>query len=124
MMRPQAIPSNRPLATESYEAFEARLIRALGATVGGEALSRALGYPSQDAFRKAHHRDRVPVATCEVAGRRGRFAAVVDIAAWLWRKRGGNSHPAEPHAEVHTIPIAEARLFFELQNGDALEFTK
>lgn len=93
MVQSQPIPSNTPLAIESYDAFETRLIRALGATVGGETLSRSLGYPSQDAFRKAHHRGRVPVETFEVAGRRGRFAAVVDIAAWLWRQRGVHAHP-------------------------------
>jgi hypothetical protein len=42
---------------------------------------------------------RVPVAIFKVAGRRGRFAAAVDIAAWLWRQRGGNAQPA-PSAGV------------------------
>jgi hypothetical protein len=72
---------------KSYDEFEGRLVRALGATIGGEALSRTLGYPTQDAFRKAHKRDRLPVATFECAGRRGRFASTVDIAAWLWVQR-------------------------------------
>lgn len=94
MMQSQPLPSNPPSATECYELFEARLIRALGATVGGKTLSRSLGYPSQDAFRKAHHRGRVPVETFEVVGRRGRFAAVIDIAAWLWRQRGESAHLA------------------------------
>lgn len=94
MVQLQTMGSCQPVARETYEVFETRLIRALGATVGGETLSRSLGYPSQDAFRKAHHRGRVPVETFEVAGRRGRFAAVVDIAAWLWRLRGGNAHLA------------------------------
>lgn len=73
---------------ESFEAFEERLVRALGATVGGHALTRALGYPSQEAFRKAFQRDRVPVVTFEIKGRRGRFAATTDIADWLWAQRG------------------------------------
>jgi len=82
-------PKMQPLPTppKSYEEFESRLIRALGATVGGECLTKALGYPSQDAFRKAHHRGRLPVVTFEVQGRRGRFASAADIAAWLWGKR-------------------------------------
>lgn len=71
----------------SYENFERRLILALGATVGGDTLSRALGYRSQDAFRKAYQRGRLPVATFELSGRRGRFAASVDIAHWLWCQR-------------------------------------
>lgn len=105
MVRQQSISSNQPALSESYEAFETRLIRALGATVGGETLSRALGYPTQDAFRKAHQRGRVPVETFEVAGRRGRFAVVVDIAAWLWRQRGSDVHPTQPHGEAHARPI-------------------
>ena len=102
MVRQQSI-QNRTLATESYDAFETRLIRALGATVSGEMLSRALGYPSQDAFRKARHRGRVPVETFEVAGRRGRFAAVVDIAAWLWRQRSGDAHLATSSGVIDQI---------------------
>lgn len=73
-----------------YEDFECRIVRALGATIGGEPLSRALGYPSQDAFRKAQQRGRLPVATFTVDGRRGRFASAVDIAAWLWGQRRAN----------------------------------
>ena len=70
-----------PMASSahSYEGFERRLILALGATVGGDALSKALGYPSQDAFRMAYQRRRLPVATFELSGRRGRFAAAADI---------------------------------------------
>lgn len=81
------IPQLSDFRVSDYEAFELRLISALGATVGGKALSRALGYQSQDAFRKAHQRKRLPVHTFELAGRRGRFAAVTDIAQWLWRHR-------------------------------------
>lgn len=82
--------SRRLAESESYENFEARLIRALGATVGGKALTQALGYPSQEAFRKARKRGRLPVMTFEMEGRRGRFASATDIAAWLWRRR----HPS------------------------------
>ena len=89
MVRQQSISSNQPALSESYEAFETRLIRALGATVGGETLSRALGYPTQDAFRKASHRGRLPVRTFEMVGRRGRFAVTTDIAQWLWDQRAG-----------------------------------
>ena|SRR5690625_929144 len=79
--------SHRPAAPESYEDFEGRLIRALGATVGGKTLTQALGYPSQEAFRKARKRGRLPVLTFEMEGRRGRFASATDIAAWLWHQR-------------------------------------
>lgn len=91
MVQQHPLDANSPLPRESYEDFEMRLIRALGATVGGEALTRALGYRSQDAFRKAHSRGRVPVATFEVEGRRGRFASASDVAEWLWRQRAGQT---------------------------------
>ncbi len=74
---------------KTYEDFEYRLISALGATVGGRALTMALGYPTQDAFRKASHRGRLPVRTFEMVGRRGRFAVTTDIAQWLWDQRAG-----------------------------------
>jgi hypothetical protein len=86
--------ANQPRSDESYDDFETRMIRALGATVGGDALTRALGYPSQDAFRKARHRGRLPVMTFEVEGRRGRFAMAIDIATWLWDQRSRMSPPA------------------------------
>lgn len=71
-----------------FPSYEAALTQALGPVVGGSALSRALGFRTQAAFRKAKQRGRLPVATFEVEGRRGRFAATADIAAWLWSKRG------------------------------------
>ena len=75
---------------KTYDDFECRLISALGATVGGRALTKALGYPTQDAFRKASHRGRLPVRTFEMVGRRGRFAVTTDIAQWLWDQRAGH----------------------------------
>lgn len=71
----------------NFETYEATLTQTLGPVVGGNALSKALGYRTQAAFRKAKQRGRLPVRTFEVEGRRGRFAATSDIAAWLWAKR-------------------------------------
>lgn len=48
---------------------------------------------------------RVPVAIFEVAGRRGRFAPVVDIAAWLWHQRGGNAHLATSASVIDQIEV-------------------
>lgn len=78
---------DHPSSDQLYEGFERRLIQALGATVGGNALSQALGYPSQDAFRKAFQRGRLLVTTFSLEGRKGRFAAATDIALWLWCQR-------------------------------------
>jgi hypothetical protein len=105
MVHMQAMDSSQPAACEGYDVFETRLIRALGAMVGGEALSRALGFTSQDAFRKALQRGRVPVATFEVVGRRGRFATVIDIATWLWRQRGGYVHSASSAGAIDEIGV-------------------
>lgn len=109
MVRPmaqvQTMDSCQPVACQAFEAFETRLIRALGAMVGGEPLSRALGFPSQDAFRNALQRGRVPVATFEVVGRRGRFATVTDIAAWLWAQRGGSAYTAASVSMIDQIEV-------------------
>ena len=69
---------------DSLEELELRLTRALGAVVGGGALTRTLGYRTQGAFRQALARERVPVPGFVIDGRRGRFALTSDIARWLW----------------------------------------
>jgi hypothetical protein len=67
----------------SAEALEAYLTHTLGAVVGGATLSRTLGFRSQDAFRRALARDRIPVRVFCIEGRRGRFALTRDVARWL-----------------------------------------
>lgn len=91
----------RDLAT--FATYEAALTQTLGPVVGGNALSKALGYRTQAAFRKAKQRGRLPIRTFEVEGRRGRFAATSDIAAWLWAKRAcpTPSTAEEPAAGHH-----------------------
>lgn len=76
-----------PIRDESFESYADRLIRNLGPVVGGAALTKALGYRSQAAFRQAAARKRLPVRVFEFEGRRGRFADTQDIAAWLWQQR-------------------------------------
>ena len=66
----------------SLPQLEAQLIRAYGVIVGGARLTRALGYPTQQAFRQAVARGRVPVPLFTIPGRRGKFAQVQDIARW------------------------------------------
>lgn len=97
------------ISSESRGVLEARLIRTLGPIVGGSALSRALGYPSQGAFRKALVRGRLPVRVFELDGRRGRFAFTSDIAEWLWSQRNaGLSRERPGQAEVRSIRQARA----------------
>lgn len=86
------VPAKR-VPDPSLEDLEVSLTRALGAVVGGGALSRALGYRTQAAFRQALSRDRVPVRVFEIEGRRGRFARTGDIARWLWSQ--GKASPVE-----------------------------
>lgn len=59
------------------------LTSAYGPIVGGEKLSRLLGYPSSEAFRQALSRGQLPVETFNIPHRRGKFAYTDDIAAWL-----------------------------------------
>lgn len=70
--------------TSRLRALRESLTSSYGPLVGGAALTRALGYPSQSAFRQALAHQRLPVAVFEIQGRRGRFALTADIADWLW----------------------------------------
>jgi hypothetical protein len=72
-----------PIRAKETAALEATLTRELGAVIGGGKLTRALGYPSQAAFRQAVARDRLPIRMFEIDGRRGKFALARDIARWL-----------------------------------------
>lgn len=67
----------------SLPQLEAQLIRTYGVIVGGARLSQALGYPTQQAFRQAVARGRVPVPLFTIPGRRGKFAQIQDIARWV-----------------------------------------
>ena len=71
--------------TQSLADFENALLVLYGPVLGGRELSRALGFPSAGAFAKARQRQRVPIRTFTMPGRRGCFAATADLAAWLWR---------------------------------------
>lgn len=86
----------------SAEALEASLTRTLGALVGGASLTRSLGYPTQAAFRKALARNRVPIRVFSIEGRRGRFALVRDLAAWLHAQEAQASNsPISPIGRGH-----------------------
>lgn len=70
-------------AERSLNEIEKSLLDAYGAIVGGARLASILGYPSLGAFRQALRRRRLPVNVFAIAGRRGKFANVYDIAVWL-----------------------------------------
>ncbi len=82
----------------SLRELDESLTRSYGPLLGGAALTRALGYPSQSAFRQAVAHDRLPVPVFEIEGRRGRFALTADIAAWLWRVSEGRQRNLIPRA--------------------------
>jgi hypothetical protein len=72
-----------PLTHEEAQALTARLINAHGELIGGNALARCLGYRTQRAFQMGIQRDRMPVETFTLPGRRGRYARTFQVAAWL-----------------------------------------
>jgi len=101
---------NRESATRSHQVksfveLERGLLSTYGAMAmaGGRALTQLLGYKTQDAFRQAHQRGRLPIRTFEVEGRQGRFAAVPDIARWLWARLATAElpHTAKPDHSAH-----------------------
>lgn len=89
----------------SLPQLEAQLIRAYGAIVGGARLTQALGYPTQQAFRQAVARGRVPVPLFTIPGRRGKFAQIQDIARWV---HGLASDPATRSKTRHCSQDATA----------------
>ena len=72
---------------EVNEQLHAKLINDLsdryGEVIGGEMLSKALGFPSIAAMKQAIKRETLTIPTFFIRGRRGRFALTVDVAAWL-----------------------------------------
>lgn len=63
--------------------YERSLIRLYGVVIRGKTLRHVLGYKSGAAFRMAVHRNKVPVPTFVLEGRRARMARSRDIAKWL-----------------------------------------
>lgn len=54
-----------------------------GPILGGEDLSKALGYRSLAAFRQARRRGQVEIELFSLPNRRGVFALVFEVAQWL-----------------------------------------
>jgi len=67
--------------------LEADLLRLYGPMITGDDLLRSLGYISKEAFRQSIVRNDVPVPIFEIEGRRGKYALVQDVAAFLAERR-------------------------------------
>jgi len=73
--------------TSLSESLERDLLEQFGPMLTGDALRKALGYPTMDALRQALFRGVVPVPIFRLANRRGSFALVKDVAKWLANER-------------------------------------
>ncbi len=69
------------------EVLESDLLGQYGPMLSGDALRKALGYPSMDAFRQALSRGTVPIKVFPLENRRGKFALTKDVATWLAEQR-------------------------------------
>lgn len=72
---------------ELEKQLEKDLLTTHGPMLFGDALLKALGYGSGDAFRHAVSRNTVPVPIFTIAKRRGKFALTKDVAHWLASQR-------------------------------------
>lgn len=70
--------------------LEKKLFDLHGPMMFGDALRKALGYRSGDAFRQAASRGTLPIHTFTIETRRGRFEMTKDVAQWLAKQRYTN----------------------------------
>lgn len=68
---------------EKTQRTRGELLAEFGPLIWGKHLMKALGFPSQQAFRQAVRRGKVPVKVFEIAGRRGKFALTDEVECWL-----------------------------------------
>lgn len=67
--------------------LERELTNRYGPIVSNDNLRLVLGYASKEAFRQALSRKTIPIAVFEIENRRGKFALIRDVAAWLAAQR-------------------------------------
>lgn len=70
-----------------FRELESKLYEEHGPMMFGDALRKALGYRSGDAFRQAASRGTVPIHTFRIETRKGRFAMTNEVASWLAKQR-------------------------------------
>lgn len=63
-------------------AEERKLLQQFGLVIGGKDLMRLLGFKNYNTFQSACAQHRVPVQVFDIAGRRGKYARVKDLARW------------------------------------------
>ena len=71
-----------------------------GPVVSNETLRIALGYPSMEALRQALVRKTVPIPIFTMPNRRGKYALVKDLAAWLAASRDAAVRAGEGKRET------------------------
>ena len=74
-----------------------RLLKQYGPTLTGTELYAALGFKTYAAFHRVLSRGNLGVKVFKLPGRRGWFAATLDVADWLDRQAG--SHPLTTDSE-------------------------
>ena len=89
-----------PLNDHDAADLERRLLRDHGELIGGTALARGLGYRTARAFQVAVKRERMPIETFTLAGRRGRFARTFELARWLASRGAAGMPENEPEAQA------------------------
>lgn len=84
--------------SELVEKFELRLTGRYGEFVPPSALWKELGFATPASFRKALSQERIEVEVFDIAGRRGSFARVLDVARWQAAVYSGRRrHAKEQH---------------------------
>jgi hypothetical protein len=86
--------------------LEDDLVERFGLVLSSSALVKALGYPSADAFQMALTRNTFPVPVFQIAGRRGHFSLVCDVANYLVQQRRAGQAAALRADELPAPPAA------------------
>ncbi len=83
------------------EEIVGRLTQSHGEVVGGDSLRQILGFATKPGMARAIRQGRVALPTFHIPGRRGYFALVTDIAAWLVTQRFNDEALQDPAASDH-----------------------
>jgi hypothetical protein len=102
-----------PLNDRDAADLERRLLREHGELIGGTALARGLGYRTARAFQVAVQRERMPIETFTLTGRRGRFARTFELARWLASRGAAEPAASAPATNAEPEPAGP-------QGGDAM----